>query len=514
MYVVLRGSVAVERTETGLYGPLPVLVNTLYDGASFGEAGGMSKGQRNASIVTQEDSYLFRVPFSSYWAVAEETGHVKVVGGVDLPTRLEVLRKALPCLAKTTTAVLSTFAANLADESHGYGEYLVKEGLPLSTMVIVVSGVGVVKASVPGHGALVVGLCAVLSMVTCPTSPLSLVVDSCRLTCLVLGRKSLDYLPGELQQELLSELEVAQDPVNMPLAEVQGLVRRHLRWLRKRSVFVSECCSSTSKHRPRTANSYPLADALPHLPMPLLQYRFYPMTLSRTSVSSSELLAADYAHRRSRPPRPLDLDQIRAPLPTVSEEVSMGRDFFNSPSENEPMADSSAPFSQTQGIAPMSGLSFSPSKPSSSFRHTGPTQKADLTMSLDIPRPNTNVIGSLTCTWTRHTTQILEADLNHLGEYVIGRQAALNPVQLGVPDHRVSTKHCVITVRPNGGFQITDLSSNSTYISGHKLAHGETRVLNNLDKIQLIKPNGPLGSVRQVMDAADAYKLNYVSFDL
>ncbi len=193
-----------------------------------------------------------------------------------------------------------------------------------------------------------------------------------------------------------------------------------------------------------------------------------------------DLLTSDYQLRASRPPRALDEDLPEPVLPSVPEEAEMGDMFFCTPQDEDSAMPDKAP--RTSGTQQFEY----------SQQAGGPS----------IPQPNSTLIATFTCMNTGQVHNVLEADLNHDGEYVIGRQAAMNVVQLGVVDIKVSSKHCVVKyLHDSRQFLVRDCSSNGedpsplthlllgTYVNDVQLPRNSVTVLRSGDRLQLILPN-------------------------
>lgn len=138
MFVILHGSVTIKRASAA-FGADPVIVNTLYDGDSFGELtmfGTQMKGSpmgRTATCIAAERTDLLAIPRESYRAIMM----------FEIETQLEAKINfliALPFLQKAQQFSLIPVASNMEPRTYCFNQVILKKGEVPSGLYIVLSG--------------------------------------------------------------------------------------------------------------------------------------------------------------------------------------------------------------------------------------------------------------------------------------------------------------------------------------------------------------------------------------
>lgn len=138
MFVILHGSVTVKRTSPA-FGADPVIVNTLYDGDSFGELtmfGTQIKGSpmgRTATCIAAERTDLLAIQRESYRSIMM----------FEIETQLEDKINfliALPFLSKAQQFSLIPVASNMEPRIYSFNETILRKGEVPSGLYIILSG--------------------------------------------------------------------------------------------------------------------------------------------------------------------------------------------------------------------------------------------------------------------------------------------------------------------------------------------------------------------------------------
>jgi len=138
MFVILHGSVTIKRASAA-FGADPVIVNTLYDGDSFGELtmfGTQMKGSpigRTATCIAAERTDLLAIPRESYRAIMM----------FEIETQLEAKINfliALPFLQKAQPFSLIPVASNMEPRNYCFNQVVLKKGEVPSGLYIILAG--------------------------------------------------------------------------------------------------------------------------------------------------------------------------------------------------------------------------------------------------------------------------------------------------------------------------------------------------------------------------------------
>lgn len=288
MYVLIQGVVCVEILDSSL-GSEKVIVNTLYDGQVFGELASITgfEAKRTASVLAQEDTVLLVLDPGFYFRVISD----ETEGGQQ-GERQDILMQ-LPMFEGCKRLQLMSLASNLEVVTYRYDERVLTTGQRPQRFLVLTGGIcdlvvdkggahgaGLLAQSLRpgstfGHGVLLdtEGHCQY-------TSNLSVIVISASATFFALTRRSIFYLPDQVQGMILAKLPQLPDPI---CRDVTGLITEDKRWQRRKNSLFKEmerigeappvltrprsASSSNLSHRSRMAGSRKVAENRSHLEM-------------------------------------------------------------------------------------------------------------------------------------------------------------------------------------------------------------------------------------------------------
>ncbi|KAF4654790.1 hypothetical protein FOL47_009777, partial [Perkinsus chesapeaki] len=274
VYVILSGSVYILRSENPKDRSCPeLLLNTLYDGQSFGEfsnAGGGAPRPRMATIRAQEDTYLLEIDSLTFCRLQDEySSEMEEMSKGEAAGVLRVL-KNLPVLGPEVVKLsykMIPFVNSLRITSHSMGDVIVERNTSPKAFYVLVSGKCAASISYTNHSKSVPSSmildtvfpgdwfgsdAAVTALSTeasqsgeaLPRSSLDVVVASAVCELLEIDRKSLAFLPEDIQgkfaqalappKDTLEDLRGLMDVTRRPREEIMKIVKSRRDWERTR----------------------------------------------------------------------------------------------------------------------------------------------------------------------------------------------------------------------------------------------------------------------------------------